>query len=81
MEIDGGGLCVITSEVRNNTSQYGNESNFAVVMVDPQRGVWTSEIAASGLWETTERFERGSGYVTLEITAEGSWTVTSSCRG
>lgn len=81
LKISGGGLCIITSEVRDNVSDYDNDTNFSVLMVDPQRDVWTNEIARSGSWETTERFEKGQGYATLEVKATGSWKVTASCRG
>ena len=82
LKIDGGGFCVITSEVSGNSDpEYDFETNFAVELVDPGYDVWTNEIADSGSWKTSARFEEGNGYVTLEITAEGSWTISSACRG
>lgn len=81
LSIRGGGFCTITSTVRGNSSDYGGGTNFIVTMVDPDWSLWANEITAAGTFQTSERFERGSGSVAVEVDAEGSWTVTADCRG
>ena len=87
MEIVGGGLCTITMTVEDNVdSSFGTdiESNFAITQVDPPGGfdaLWVNAITKSGTWEKAVRYEVGSGWVTVQVEAEGDWVIESDCRG
>ena len=87
VEIVGGGLCTITMTVEDNVdSSFGTdiESNFAITQVDPPGGfdaLWVNAITKSGTWEKAVRYEVGSGWVTVQVEAEGDWVIESDCRG
>lgn len=88
LEIAGGGLCTITMTVTGNVDEsfgVAVESNFFVEQVDPPSfdPLWVfGMLVEEGTWEKAVRFDPvESGAVTLEVTAEGDWTIESDCRG
>ena len=88
LEIAGAGLCTITATVTNNVDESFSvavESNFFVEQVDPPSfdPLWVfGMLVEEGTWEKAVRFDPvESGAVTLQVEAEGDWTIESDCRG
>lgn len=88
LEIAGGGLCTITMTVTDNIDEsfgLAVEANFFVEQVDPPSfdPLWVLGILVEeGTWEKAVRFDPvESGAVTLQVEAEGDWTIESDCRG
>ena len=80
MDIYGGGRCAIASTVARNSDGSG-PARFKVTMVEPDVAVWADVVAESGTFGAVQEFDRGFGWVEVEIDAVGPWKITANCDG
>ncbi|WP_419927138.1 hypothetical protein [Candidatus Poriferisocius sp.] len=80
VNIYGGGKCAISSEVARNANWAGPR-RFAVTMVGPDTAVWADVVAEHGTFEAVQEFDKGFGWVEVEVEAVGLWNIRANCDG